>query len=260
MHARAHTHNLTNKPLCTWKVTVRNVGPSFWLLPFISCKISLSSWLCEIVAAYEKLLSRPHEFFKHPIALFCRSPRSFRWADGSKLKSSHILLTLGWGEFVCQSSSSWQRNTPPPHTHTHSCSVKNSIKTSKADAVFACVFSPLLFIYRCIPSFIYVQFKVFIKMQRIFAFLTYTSSICQFPPYCTWELSWLVRLCKFVFLCFSLIPSLTSAPGVRLFLSGKNPNIISALAQLHNLTVSVNFMFYILALGPSLIYLLLQIT
>lgn len=158
---------------------------------------------------------------------------------------SHHTFSSHLGEVsLCVSPPHHDSVTLPDPPHTHSGSVKNSIKTSKADAGFAWVFSPLLFIYRCIPSFIYVHFKVFIKMQRIFAFLTYTSSICQFPPYCTWELSWLVRLCKFVFLCFSLIPSLTSAPGVRLFLSGKNPNIISALAQLHNLSVSVNFVLH----------------
>lgn len=96
-----HTHSLTNRPTHRWKVTQRNVGPSLWLLPFISCKISLSSWLCEIVAAYETFLSGPHEFFRRSIALLLKS-WSLRWADGSNPKSSHILLTPEWGGFVCQ--------------------------------------------------------------------------------------------------------------------------------------------------------------
>lgn len=96
----AHTRTHRNKPVYTWKVTVRNVAPSFWLLPFISRKISLSSWLCETVAAWETFLSGPHEFFKQPIALFHGSPWSLRWADGSELKPSHILLTP-WVGWVC---------------------------------------------------------------------------------------------------------------------------------------------------------------
>lgn len=77
-----------------------------------------------------------------------------------------------------------------------------------------------LFMYYCIPSFIYVQSKVFIKMQRIFASLSYSSSICQFPP--TALENYLdLRLCKFVFLCFSLICSLGCSRGAVISQQGK---------------------------------------
>lgn len=50
------------------------------------------------------------------IALLHWSPWLLRWADGSKLKSSHIILTPGWGGFcvsVLPITSVWQS-----HTHT----------------------------------------------------------------------------------------------------------------------------------------------
>lgn len=110
-HLQPHTH--THTSLHTWKVTVRNVGPSFRPLPFI--KTPPCSWLCETVAAYETFLSRPHEFFKQPIALLHRNPWSLRRADGSEPRSSlswrEVSFLIGtWGVSLCYSLVKSKKN------------------------------------------------------------------------------------------------------------------------------------------------------
>ena len=223
-HTCVHTHTQTHPCIperSLWGLLVHHFG----YYPSLVVK-----YLCPADSLLmRRFFSGPHEFFRWPIALLHWSPRSLRWADGSEPETSGILLTPQRGEFVCQSSSS---RVCSRHTHTHARRlVKNSIKTLKADAFL------LAFLFMCcyIPFFIYVPFRVFIKMQRIFfASLTYFSSICQFPLTALKNYLLLGKLCKFVCLCSSLVPSLLleSSSGPLFFLSWGKYKYISCIGPI----------------------------
>lgn len=143
-----HTHSFVNKPVHTWKVTVRNVGPSLWLLPFISCKISLSSWLCEIVAAYETFLSRPHEFFRWPIALLPKPLiAQVSWNQSHHTLSSHL------SEVGLCISTTYHRCVTATHTYTHNATWLK-IPSKPPKLMLFCFFC---FVFAPLYSFLYLH-------------------------------------------------------------------------------------------------------
>ena len=124
-HTRARTHTQTRPRIperSLWGLLVHHFG----YYPSLAVK-----YLCPAgFLLMRRFFSGPHEFFRWPIALLHWSPRSLRWADGSELQTSRILLTIQRGEFVCQSSSSrvCSRHT---HTHTHTAWLRIPSKPSK---------------------------------------------------------------------------------------------------------------------------------
>lgn len=144
---------------------------------------------------------------KRLIVLLHWSPWSLRWADGSELKSSAILLTPEWGEnvSVCVSAPHFKCVT---FAHTP-CLVKNSIKTPKLilfSFAFCLCTTVFLLLFTSNPKFS-LKCKGFLPLS--------VTLLLNLPisPHCTWELSWLVRLFASLSFSASYPFSLLGAPG-----------------------------------------------
>ena len=226
-HTCVHTHTQTHPCIperSLWGLLVHHFG----YYPSLVVK-----YLCPADSLLmRRFFSGPHEFFRWPIALLHWSPRSLRWADGSEPETSGILLTPQRGEFVCQSSSSrvCSRHTHT-HTHTHAAWLRIPSKPSKP-MLFCLLFCLCAAIFLSLFTF-HSEFSLKCK-GFFFASLTYFSSICQFPLTALKNYLLLGKLCKFVFLCSSLVPSLLleSSSGPLFFLSWGKYKYISCIGPI----------------------------